>query len=259
MKKLFIDKEINVFSEDAAEKMINEKNDSKYLADDCVMVVDDERWLEAQHYEKKTWMVSNRHIADDRNYSHFTRFNSYQTLVEYQTTNKIESIIELGCGPFTNIRTILNILPDLKEVDLLDPLLNDYLTHPNCFYKDKKISNLTVSTHSIPIEKFDLDKKYDVVLINNVLEHCYDVHKIFEVILSMLKDDGLLVFSDVYFKVEEIKPMINTIYDAGHPIKLSEKFLNEFLDKFNPIYNVDFHKLYGQDWRNDKYFIGTKK
>jgi SAM-dependent methyltransferase len=259
MKKIFVDKEINIFSDKIAEEMIKEKNEFKYLIDESIMTVDQERWEEAQHYEKKTWMVSNRHISDDRNYEHFNRFNSYESLTEYQKTNKIENVIELGCGPFTNIRTIINILPELKEVDLLDPLLNDYLNHPNCFYKNKKILDYKITTYSIPIEKYDFNKKYDMVLINNVLEHCYNIHKIFEIILSILKENGLLVFSDVYFKFGDLKNMLEKVYDAGHPLKLSESFLKNFLENFNPMYEKDFQKLYNQDWRNDKYFIGIKK
>jgi SAM-dependent methyltransferase len=259
MKKIFVDKEINIFSDDIAEKMIKEKNETKYLVDDSIMVVDQKRWEEAQHYEKKTWMVSNRHISDDRNYEHFKRFNSYEDLIKYENINKIENVIELGCGPFTNIRTILNILPNLKKIDLLDPLLDDYLTHPNCFYKDKKILNYEVKTHPIPIEKFETIKKYDMVLMNNVLEHCYDIHKIFDVINSILKENGILVFSDVYFKSESLKIILTEVYDAGHPLKLSEFFMENFLNGFKSIYNKDYHNLYNQSWRNDKYFIGVKK
>jgi len=259
MKKMFVDKEINIFSDKIAEEMIIEKNESKYLVNDSIMSVDQERWEEAQNYERKTWMVSNRHISDDRNYEHFNRFNSYASLLDYQKNNKIESVIELGCGPFTNLRTIIDILPDLKQIDLLDPLLNDYLTHPNCFYKDKKIMEFDVTTHSIPIEKFNTTKKYNMVLMNNVLEHCYDIHKIFKVILTILEDNGVLVFSDVYFKSEDLKTMLEEVYDAGHPLKLSKNFLDDFLNNFNPMYDKDFHKLYNQYWRNDKYFIGIKK
>jgi SAM-dependent methyltransferase len=259
MKKIFVDKEINIFSDDLAEKMIKEKNESKYLINDSIMVVDQERWEEAQNYEKKTWMVSNRHVSDDRNYEHYQRFNSYKSLIEYQKNNRIESVIELGCGPFTNVRTILDILPELKKIDLLDPLLDDYLTHPNCFYKNKKIVQLDVTTYSIPIEKFVTTKKYDMVLMNNVLEHCYDIHKIFEVIINILNNNGVLVFSDVYFKSEDLKKMLVEVYDAGHPLKLSESFLNDFLGNFESLYVKDFHKLYNQYWRNDKYFIGFKK
>lgn len=260
MEKIFIDKELNIFYGLEAEKLINEKNDSKYIVDDAIMFVDKERWQEAQHYEKKTWMVSNPHISDDRNNEHFSRFNSYEQVISHQKNHKIKRVIELGCGPFTNLRTMIGLLPDVSEIHLLDPLLNDYLNHPNCFYKNKKIGNLDVTLHSIPIEEFSSSNlKYDMVIMNNVLEHCYDINKIFEIILNILSSDGLFVFSDVYFTKDDTSIMVKQIYDTGHPLKLSEKYMKEFLSNFKPIFERDFNGLYGQNWRNDKYFIGYKK
>lgn len=259
MKKMFIDKELNIFYDDVAKELIDKKNDSIFLNDESIVLVSEERWLEAQNYERKTWMVSNKHISDDRNYEHYNRFNSYNELVNYQKNNKIETVIELGCGPFTNLRTILNKLPNLIRIDLLDPLLNDYLDHPNCFYKNKKVLGFDTYTHSTPIEKFTPEIKYDLIIMNNVLEHCYDISKIFGVIQNSLKPGGLFVFSDVYFTGDDAKKMVTEIYDAGHPIKISKKILDNFLENYEILYEKDFEKLYGQHWRNDKYFIGVKK
>jgi SAM-dependent methyltransferase len=259
MKKIFIDKNINVYEGISAEKLIENKNDSTYLKNNSIMSVDKVRWEEAQDYEKKTWMVNNKYASDDRNFFHYENFDSYNELINFQKKTKINKVIELGCGPFTNIRTILNILPHINEIHLLDPLLDDYLHHPNCFYKEKKILNHDVFTYSIPIEEFDTQEKYDMVLINNVLEHCYDINKIFNIIKNILKPNGLLIFSDVYFKNDDANKMVFEIYDAGHPLKLSEEFLISFIANFNLLYEKDFHNLYDQHWRNDKYFIGTIK
>jgi SAM-dependent methyltransferase len=179
--------------------------------------------------------------------------------VDYQKDRKIKTAIELGCGPFTNIRTIIDLLPDLEELHLLDPLINDYLDHPNCKYKNKKMSKFNVVTHNYPIEDFKTENKYDLVIMNNVLEHCFDIDKIFKNILDMLNPNGFFIFSDVYFEKEDVERMVNIIYDAGHPIRLSSSYMYDFLNNFTEIYNLDLHGLYGQDWRNDKYFIGIKK
>ena len=34
--------------------------------------------------------------------------------------------------------------------------------------------------------------------------------------------------------------------------------MNKFLSKFETLYEKNIDKLYGQDWRHDKYFIGQK-
>jgi hypothetical protein len=75
----------------------------------------------------------------------------------------------------------------------------------------------------------------------------------------MLNKDGLFIFSDVYFIGDDANKMVHEIFDTGHPIKLSENYMNAFLNKFSKIYEKDFHGLHDQYWRHDKYFIGIKK
>lgn len=254
--KEFIDKEINIYRGSKAEEMLKLTNDSKYVENDSILKVDKERWQDAQFYERKTWMKIGLGFTDDRNYEHYQRFDSYEQL--FQNSDSILKVIELGCGPFTNLRTIYKNLPNLQEVHLLDPLIDDYLNHPNCFYKNKNFDNYKTVIHSTSIEESQIDEKFDLVLMNNVLEHCFNVHLIFDNILQMLNDDGIFVFSDVYFKKEDVLRMVHTLYDTGHPIKLSEDFMNDFLSNFEVLFDKDFHKLYEQDWRHDKYFIGKK-
>ena len=254
MNKLFIDKEINVIEGYSAEQKIKEKNDSIYIKNDSILQVDKDRWMDAQYYEKKTWMQQCLNNNDDRNYEHFNRFNNYEELLKNK--NSIKKVIELGCGPFTNLRTLKDLLVNIEEVHLLDPLLNDYLNHPNCYYKNKNFFNYKTFTYNTPIEEFETNLKFDLVIINNVLEHCFDVENIFNKINNILDKDGILVFSDVYFSKNDVSRMVYEIYDAGHPIKLSEDYMNNFLSNFEVLYEKDFHQLYGQDWRHDKYFIG---
>jgi len=259
MGKLFIDKNINVSQGNTAEKLIKEKNDSIYIKDNAILSVDRDRWNDAQHYERKTWMEMGLNLSDDRNYDHYERFDSYKSLVGYQNSYKISKIIELGCGPFTNVRTILPLMNNLKEIHLLDPLLNDYLNHTHCKYKNKQMGVFDIKTFSVPIEEFNEDEKYDMVIMNNVLEHCFDINIIFDKIFNMLNKDGLFIFSDVYFIGNDANKMVHEIFDTGHPIKLSENYMNAFLNKFSKIYERDFHGLHDQYWRHDKYFIGIKK
>jgi len=259
MNKLFIDKDIKIYQGSEAENLISQKNDSIYIENGAILKVDKDRWSEAQHYERKTWMENGLNFSDDRNYEHYQRFDSYKSIVDYQKNKQIKTAIELGCGPFTNIRTIIDLLPDLENIHLLDPLINDYLNHPNCKYKNKKMNKFDVVTHNCPIEDFKSEIKYDLVIMNNVLEHCFDIEQIFKNILDMLDTNGVFIFSDIYFSEDDVEKMVYQIYDTGHPIKVSKSHMDIFLNSFNEVYNIDIKGLYGQEWRNDKYFIGIKK
>ncbi|NWF89169.1 MAG: class I SAM-dependent methyltransferase [Ignavibacteriaceae bacterium] len=258
MKKLFIDKNVKVIKGSRAKSLIISKNDSAYIQDDAILKVDRERWNDAQSYERKTWMELGLKSADDRNYEHFKRFDSFNSLKEYQKENKINKVIELGCGPFTNMRTLLSQLPNLKEIHLLDPLLNDYLKHPNCQYSTGQLDKFKTVLHAIPIEELETNEVFDLVVMINVLEHCYDITIIFEKILSIMTCGSVFVFSDVYYFENDVKKMVYEIYDAGHPIKLTFNYMNQFLSRFKKIFECELHGLYGQPWRHDKYFIGVK-
>jgi SAM-dependent methyltransferase len=254
MKKIFIDEEIRVFENENAVNKLTQINDSKFYneIEKGVHKVDKERWLSAQKYEKKTWM-GNLMIKDDRNYEHLDRFEQLSSVVGMFDNPKV---IELGCGPFTNVRLMTDIL-NPSEITLLDPLINEYVNHPNCYYKNHSLNQVPVKTVNSPIESFTTEEKYDIVIMINVIEHCYDVNLIFDVIQNTLKNGGVFIFSDVYF--EEIKERLQNTYDAGHPIRMSKEKINSFISKFKNIFEKRYNGLYNQDWRNDLYFIGVKE
>lgn len=264
IRRTYVDEDVNVMHDEMAKFRTEIKNDAKYLDEsEGVSKVDLDRWKSAQKYERKTWMEIMRNASDDRNLEHAERFGEYQAFVDYINENEMNDlkIMELGCGPFTNTRVVLSKIPNINtSCSLLDPLLNDYLNHAGCSYKGKVLNGSVVETYSIPIEEFEQkENDYDVVLMNNVIEHCYDVNIIFDKILSMLKPGGVMIFSDVYFYKKDMEELLEKRYDTGHPLKLSEKLMNEFLSNFDTLSESDFHGLYNEPWRNDKYYIGVRK
>jgi SAM-dependent methyltransferase len=255
MEKLYIDENINVSTNFNAENLLKINNDTKYYnsEEEGVHKVSNERWGLAQKFERKTWM-ENLYMNDDRNFEHYTRFEDLNSISDKKTD--ITSIIELGCGPFTNVR-LFREFTGIQKLTLVDPLLNDYKNHPNCYYKDGNLNSVITELINSPIENLQVEYKYKAVVMINVLEHCFDIDLIFDKILNLLDTDGVFIFSDVYFS--DVFSLVSNIYDAGHPLRLSEKKLNYFLENFNPIFDRRFEKLYGQEWRKDIYFIGSLK
>ena len=251
---LFINKQINVFYDSKAKDLLSKINDKHFLTNGEIIKVSPDRWVEAQSYEEKTWMVNGINEIDDRNYDHLIRFNNYSN-IPFQN---LKSFIELGCGPFTNTRLIIDRLPINCDIYLLDPLIDKYKNHPNCTYKNNTIGDKKIYTINSSIENFEVSKKYDCVLMNNVLEHCYDIELIFDKILSILEDKGFFIFSDVCFSKSSIAELCEKIYDAGHPIRISKDSIDLFLKNFTNIYHEEIYGLYNQPWRIDKYFIGQK-
>lgn len=254
INSFFVDKNINVFYDKKAQDLISNKNDKEFLSDGEIIKVPITRWNEAQFYEEKTWMLNGIQESDDRNYEHLERFENYN-IVPF---SNIGSFIELGCGPFTNTRLIIDRFSDGCNISLLDPLADKYKNHPNCFYKNLKYKNKTLNIINSSIELLDTNNKYDCILINNVLEHCYDINLIFTKIIDILNKNGILIFSDVCFSKSSIEELVDKTYDAGHPIRISKNSIDLFLQNFTTIYNKEYYGLYNQSWRMDKYFIGQK-
>lgn len=239
--KTFITQDIQIISGETAEKLIKEKNDAKFFSDKKgIIKVDKNRWKEAQNYERNTWCISGgKNCVDDRNLYHKEKFNNYKDLSSLLKNNI--SVIELGCGPFTNLRLIIPLLyKSIKFIDLLDPLIKDYIMYsPNCVYKTGLLEFISVNTINSTIEEFNSTKKYDLTVMINVLEHCFDIDLIFEKVFNMMNDGGILLFADKVMNEHILHEWIENVYDAGHPIRISEEYINEKIKAFKVKYSYD--------------------
>ena len=99
----------------------------------------------------------------------------------------------------------------------------------------------------MPIENLNIDKKYDVVMMINVLEHCYYVNIILNKVVSLMKKGTIFIFSDMMLDFSEIDRMIRSVWDAGHPIRMSTEYMNRFFDLFETIYRKDNQLILNQD------------
>lgn len=234
--KYFIASPIEIYNDLAAEKWLSITNDSRFLSNDGILRVDETRWQQAQRYERDTWLTYNLEASSDRNEEHRTGFNGYQALPEH-----LGQYIELGCGPFTNTRFILNGR-NADSIMLLDPLAQDYQQqHPHCVYRDNTLLGRPVTVINSAIERYKARLQFDTAVMINVLPHCYDAQSIFDVIWRMLKTGGYLVFHEVAGA-----PAPFDQYDVGHPLVVGPDAMERFLVQFEPLY-----------WKGN-YFIGRK-
>lgn len=235
---LFASKEREILIGNEALKKVRQQNDLKYFdPKKRVTSVHKERWRDAQIYESNCWLRDFRYAKEDNNTLHKTHFDNYS-----QLKGKIfNNAIELGCGPFTNIRHIAGVCK-IKNIHLLDPLIIKYLEHPNCSYKNKRLevkrrflglfgTEFPVTLHPYPIEEFTEKINFDLILMINVLEHCYDIYKIFDRILEISKEGSYFVFYDKYFDIKILAERIKTEYDAGHPLRIEKNVFLDFLEQ----------------------------
>jgi len=256
----FVDENRNVYLGRNAAAKLKVKNDTLFLRQgQGVMEVDTLRWKEAQRYERRTWMEGGGLYArEDRNSEHERQFENYRAIRGCYFGN----VIEIGCGPFTNMVRILRHIR-CKKVTLLDPLAKDYLSHPHCVYKRKRLGRWfgkKVNLIAEPVENFSTDQMFNLVVMINVLEHCFSVSNVFKRILSIMPPNGLLVFHSKLVPASEVDDFFQNIYDAGHPIRVTENVILDFLSKN---YDELFRKCVPVStpaYRFDSiYFIGRKR
>lgn len=257
---IFVDSLHKVSFGPEAASRIDKQNDMLfYRSGKGVLEVDQKRWEEAQKYEKQAWMAEGGlRRKDDRNNDHKKGFDGYRTLKGMQ----FESCIELGCGPFTNVRHILK-KANCKKVLLLDPLINDYLTHPYCAYKNRRLGKWfgkKVQLVNSPIENYRSQERFDLIVLINVIEHCFSIDQVFQKILSIMQPAGILVFNDKLIPKEKVETLLKNVYDTGHPLRVTEDIILNFLENnFKQLFRQDMpvKTIYGAE--KTIYYIGRKK
>ncbi|UCE07158.1 MAG: glycosyltransferase [bacterium] len=260
VKPMFVDECHNVSYDRNAIDKFKEKNDIRYLENEKgVTEIDLPRWWGAQRFEWRSWMDSNGlNMREDRNKTHGNGFENYSTI----KGKFFENAIELGCGPFTNMRHIMKHI-NCQKITLLDPLIRDYLTHPHCTYKKKRLNGWfgkKVEMIDLPIEKFSAREKFDLVVIVNVLEHCYSLTKVFECILSITAPNGTLLFHDKLIPDCNVTEFVHTVYDTGHPLRVAEGLIFRFLNQnYDTLFQrqIPVKTAFGK--LDSLYFIGQKK
>jgi SAM-dependent methyltransferase len=262
---VYISEDRTVHTGPEAAALLAVKNDAAHVDPEAGIVrATRERWLEAQRYERKTWMADFRGATDDRNLVHAGHFDGYAALDGERFTRAIE----LGCGPFTNLRHVAARC-EIAAADLLDPLLNDYLSHPHCAYAGGRLDapgkpGLAVSTHACAIEDFRPAGEYDLIVMINVLEHCFDAGAIFRRITEMASPDAVFVFHDRCYAAADLSQSLRGEYDAGHPLRIDRRVIDGFLSdhftaRFSRTVRFERHK-WGADRSYDGlYFIGSRR
>jgi SAM-dependent methyltransferase len=291
---LYIDENVTVHEGEEAARLLRE-HAAEVAVDprNGVARVDDARWREAQRYERRTWMQRGLRAASDRNEHHRDRFEGYTALRGL----RFRRGIELGCGPFTNLRLILETCR-IDEVVLLDPLIEDYLRHPFCRYRGGRLGGLLrehparlpsyalhplralrskanefrvggwlgrpVTPVAAMIETFEADAPFDVVVMINVLEHCRDAHAVFARIDAMLAPGGIFLYHDKMYDAAGVRELLAVLYDAGHPLRVDHSVVDSFLEpRFEPLLRrehpvVEEFRGVRLDHR-ELYFIGRKR
>lgn len=198
-------------------------------------------WAKAQEAEFRGWTNDWSGLTDDRSDVHAGAFSEYSTLPD-----DLGDVLEIGCGPFTQSRTIINGRR-VSRLVLTDPLAERYAKeHPACEYRNGSVRGVLAEVLSCKGEDLpeSLNEAFDTVIMVNVLEHVQDADAVMKRAFACLKPGGLFVCGERIHEPGE--PYISELDRTLHPIRVRQDFFDRhFAD-------------YEQKYRNGGYFIGVK-
>jgi len=191
-----------------------------------------EEWTLAQRDEFLCWGGYNVGDGDDYSKYWMENTNDYQDIKLKHFSN----VMEVGCGPFgENLGNIIKLI-SYDNLYVLDPLLKEYCKNQKSGIYKKCIA-LNIKGISTSLEKVfdschDLINKIDLIICNNVLDHCYDADLCFENMDKLLNNNGYIIFgNDLKDPID-----IEIARDSKHPIMLQENYLSKKFEKYFQIF-----------------------
>jgi SAM-dependent methyltransferase len=221
------------------------------------------RWQAAQSVESSVWRYFQG--EEDRNDQHSYWFELYLAV----DGKKMGHVLEIGSGPFTETKTVLDTVrsrgldPLVESITLADPLMIYYHTHvASCSYKDGSLMGYPTRFIAAGGEDLHLRDVFDTVIMINVLEHCHDALRVLRTLHESVRPaGGLLIFSERWYdhKWSQYEKQPVPFWDMMHPINVKRAVIEALLDLYEPLYRRDF--FYEKSYPTDEgvYFIGLKK
>ena len=222
--------------------------------------VSQERWQEAQKWELNHWVQAQaarsrfgknyiwkiasslgllpRYRGEDWNAWWREKFDGYRFLPA-----KVKNAIEVGCGPYTNVRLMMDCC-QMEHLVLSDPLIRTYAKFKLTFVNDmyRKVACI-LDDH--PIEELPFaDGNFDLTVMINVLDHVRDAQECMRQLTRVTKPGGIVIVGQDLSNEEDLAAMAGTEGETGHPIKLDADWFNQHLTgAFEPI----LHKVLSRE------------
>lgn len=210
-----------------------------------------ERWQEAQQWERHHWVRTQqlrarygkntiwrllavaglvpKHRGDDWNVWWRAQFADYEFLPA-----EVENAIEVGCGPYTNVRLMLDRCT-IRHLVLSDPLVRTYVHFKLTFVAEMyRKADCILDDHPLEALPFAPDY-FDLAVMINVLDHVQDAEQCMRNLIKIIKPGGLLILGQDLTNEEDLKALQHDPGAPGHPIKLDHEWFEPYLRGFEPV------------------------
>ena len=172
--------------------------------------------------------------------------NNFQIKNKHKILNDID-ILDLGCGGGIASEPLCRLGGNVTGIDESENLINIAKLH-------SKRMGLKINYKCMDIENLiKLKKKYDVIVALELLEHVNNVEHFCELIIKLLKNDGIIILSTInrtilskFFVIEIAENIIKKIPKGTHDYK---KFITpEQLRAIFEKYTYEINNIKGMTW-----------
>ena len=172
--------------------------------------------------------------------------NKFQIKNKHKILNDID-ILDLGCGGGIASEPLCRLGGNVTGIDESENLINIAKLH-------SKRMGLKINYKCMDIENLiKLKKKYDVIVALELLEHVNNVEHFCELIIKLLKNEGIIILSTInrtilskFFVIEIAENIIKKIPKGTHDYK---KFITpEQLRAIFEKYTYEINNIKGMTW-----------
>lgn len=186
---------------------------------------EDNKWKEAQVWEKEWWSTCQNTVWEDVKQMNLAPYLGLKIIPNEYTNYRIpmngEKVLDIGGGPSSILLKCENI-----KGTVVDPC--DYPKWVADRYKEAGIEYIKIMGEDIPT-----NAKYDITLIYNCLQHTYLPEQIIKNALAISKEVRIFEW-------------INTGTNAGHPYSFTREQLEGWLGGRGQVVNLNSGGLHGQ-------------
>lgn len=190
------------------------------------------RWKQAQSYEKNFWKSTAEKLGEDKT----SKLSWYRWRAKNLKNNldkafgndspdlKDARVIEVGSGPVGLVSAL-----EASEKVAIDPLCDFFSSQPSLIEcRGEDVNYLQGKGEELPFE----DGHFDLVVIENVIDHTESAHEVMDELNRVLKDEGILYLTvNLHppwgYVLHEIVSKLRI--DKGHPYTFTIPKIRKFL------------------------------
>jgi len=141
------------------------------------------------------------------------------------------NVVELGCGPYTNVR-LIRMGRHLSSVICSDPLASHYVQFPRAWLA-RAVREGLVGVDQHPIEECPFASDFfELTIMINVLDHVRNARKCIEQAMRITAPGGYLVIGQDLTESGDSHPT-----NPGHPFLLTP-------DQITPLLDTAFERVF---------------